>query len=181
MSDLKYEFVALDHADFARLYLESIEPLELKGKLSKRSSVVNKLNTEDANKWAKYLFHDINKYLVKLADQMAKEGHNIDMNFDYNDTSNSHKSYIFGRNHVNLRIYQIDDWRSQQTPIVDVIFSRQKKIEINIYDNNQILINLSRWISNKLDIDQRKIVDDLDKASDYVVGILNKIIRAQYD
>lgn len=181
MIDSKYEFAALDHADFAELYLESTEPLELKGKLSKRSSKVNELNTEDANKWAKYLFHDLNNFLIKLANQMSKEGHNIDLNSEYNNTSSSHKSYTFGRSRVNIRIYQIDDWRSQQTPIVDIIFSRQKKIEINIYDSNQILINLSRWISNKLDLDQRKIIGDLDKTSDYVIGILNKIIRAQYD
>lgn len=165
-------FEALDYHDFAKQYL--VENNQVRGSLAKRATEINRENTKDANRWASEIFNDVRRGLEDLGRQMAKKGRPVDQNEDHNSKSSEHKIYNLNGQQVQLKIYRIGSWANEEVPIVDVIISPRRKIEINIYDDESIMVKMSPSMARRMNLNPMMVIKRVDRVGPYIVGILEK-------
>lgn len=166
------EFEALDYHDFAQMFL--CEDNGIKGKLSQRASEINRENTQDANRWATEIFNDVRRGLEDIAKAMAKKGVPVDLLPSHNDASSEHKIYDLNGHQVELKIYRIGSWANEEVPIVDVVLSSRRKIEINIYDDESIMVKISPVLARHSGLDPIRVIRQIERVGVYVNGIVEK-------
>lgn len=166
-----FEFEAVDYQDFARTFLcES----GVQGKLAKRASEINQENTRDANRWASEIFNDIRRGLQDIAKSMAQKGASVDLFKKHNDKSSEHKVYELNGNRVELKLYRIGSWANEEVPIVDIRLSARRRIEVNVYDDESIMVKLSPTLARHAGLPTIQVIKKVDKVGAYVNGIVEK-------
>lgn len=166
------DFESLSHNDFGKNFLlEKVVRFNPGGELSKRISKVNLENTKDANNLASKIYNDVRRFIERTLKKIVKKGGNVDLNVGFNNGSDNFKQYFINGNVVEIKIYRIGDWSSDETPIVDVSLGGSI-IGVNVYDNNRILVKLSN-IDN---YDKNNVFNDIIRASKFVNDIVERFV-----